>query len=216
MALLFLLVPIFISLNGEGDWKNATFVAIVAIAGLAGAYYKVVSPYSWGAADNRPMFEGRQWYRHPLYGAMYIDSELLHFTAPICSTMGEGKTLDGRDIELLSIPFPYTNYFCGIPPWKNYVQTWYDTVTPATVTTLMAQLNTSPPKWILYERQLATLRAHEAEYNNGQPIAHRYLDTMMMQKLDSGQWQLVEKSTYLTPYKSDPADSAWLLIKTRP
>jgi hypothetical protein len=209
MAFLFILVPVLIPVSGKGNWISASFVAIVTLVGVAGVGVKLREPYTWGAMTNASLFENRQWYRHPLYGPMYIDRDLLHFTASICQQIAPVQEAPGPATELLSIPFPYTNYFCGIAPWNNYVQTWYDTVTPATVATLMHQLDTAPPQWILYQRQPATIEAHESEYNHGQPIAHRYLDAMLMQKIAGGQWKLVQKKHYLE-------GDAWYLIETHP
>jgi hypothetical protein len=209
MAFLFILVPVLIPVRGTGNWMSASFVAIVVLVGLAGVSIKLREPYTWGAMTNASLFENRQWYRHPLYGPMYIDRDLLQFTDTICRELGPLRQGPGHETELLSIPFPYTNYFCGITPWNNYVQTWYDTVTPATVMTLTKQLGTAPPQWILYQRQPATIEAHEAEYNHGQPSAHRYLDALLMQKIASGEWKLVEKQHYL-------AGDAWYLIETHP
>jgi hypothetical protein len=61
----------------------------------------------------------------------------------------------------------------------------------------------------VYQRQLKILRGAELKYNQGQPLAHRDLDTLIMQKIAAGQWQLVEKVNYLE-------GDGWLLIKTRP
>lgn len=209
MALLCLLVPVLVVARSEVSWRAASFVAFAGLAAIAGITYKVQKPYSWGAADNKPMFVDRQWYRHPLYGPMYIDSDLLNFTRPLCDELNPGHASSGATVGLLSMPFPYTNYFCGIPPWKNYVQTWYDTVTPATVATLMGQLETAPPEWILYQRQTKVIHAHEIEYNHGQPIMHRQLDLLLLQKINSGQWQLVDTKHYLE-------GDGWLLIRTTP
>ena len=172
-------------------------------------YAKTVLPYSWGAEVDKPMFVGRQWYQHPLYGTMYIDREELRFYGTICSKLSADGAQHDPTTTLLSMPFPFANYFCGIPPWNNYVQTWYDTVTPTTVHTLIGQLQTSPPKWILYQRDTGMIRAHEVEYNHGQPIAHRDLDNLLMQKVASGEWMLVEKADYLN-------GDGWYLVQTHP
>jgi hypothetical protein len=209
MAFLFILVPVLMPVPGKGNWISASFVAIVTLVGLAGVGLKYREPYTWGGMDNAPMFQNRTWYRHPLYGPMYIDRDLLGFTESICHELGPVQESVGRPAELLSVPFPYSNYFCGIPPWSDYVQTWYDTVTPTTVEALISQLEAAPPKWILYQRQPAAMGANEREYNHGQPIAHRYLDTLLMQKIADGQWKLVEKKHYL-------AGDSWYLIQTHP
>jgi hypothetical protein len=49
----------------------------------------------------------------------------------------------------------------------------------------------------------------EQGYNQGKPIAHRELDTLIMNKIATHQWQLVDKVDYL------PGDG-WFIIETRP
>ncbi len=210
LAYMMLLTPVLVGLRAGGRrWVSASFVAVATLAGVCGMLVKIQQPYSWGASVNRPIYAARVWYRHPLYGPMYLDPDLLAFTEPLCPVLKPPAGERVEQQELLSIPFPYTNYFCGIPPWRWYVQTWYDTVTPATVTTLMQQLEAAPPRWILYQRQPETLRVHEQEYNQGRPIAHRALDELMMGKIGAGEWKVVRKTHYL-------AGDAWYLIQTRP
>jgi len=207
MALVILLVPVIEPWGKARDWANASFITIVVLAGLSATAYKVAVPYSWWAYSNPPMFEHREWYQHPLYGTMYLNQDLPKFIEPICSEIWPQGT---PQPELLTLPYSFPNYFCGIPPWHHYVQTWFDTVTPTTIAKLMDELNTAPPEWIVYQRQLDAMRTHEVVYNHGQPIAHRALDNLLMQKIASGQWTLVDKRTY------QPGDDGWLIIKTRP
>jgi hypothetical protein len=205
MAILLLLVPIIQPFRRHASWANPSFVTIMALLGLSCFAAKIQNPYSWNNFRSSPMFENRQWYRHPVYGPMYIDRDLLHFVQPICEKIEQGNSKP----ELLSLPYSYPNYFCATPPWHGYVQTYFDTSSRATVNRPMAELNTAPPQWIVYQRQLKILRGAELNYNQGQPLAHRDLDTLIMQKIAAGQWQLVEKVNYLE-------GDGWLLIKTRP
>jgi hypothetical protein len=207
MVLVLLMVPVMEPWGNARGWANASFVTIVMLVGLSGTAYKVQVPYSWFAEVHPPMFEHREWYKHPLYGTMYVNSDLPKFIEPVCSEIwprGQAKP------ELLTMPFPYVNYFCGIPPWHQYVQTWFDTVTPATVAKLMNELNTAPPEWIVYERYLYAMHIHEMLFNHGQPSAHRAMDNMIMQKIASGQWTLVDKRNYMK------GDDGWYIIETRP
>jgi hypothetical protein len=45
-------------------------------------------------------------------------------------------------------------------------------------------------------------------YNHGQPLAQRDLDTLIVQKMASGEWQLVDKKDYLV-------GDGWWIIRTR-
>jgi hypothetical protein len=72
---------------------------------------------------------------------------------------------------------------------------------------LMKELQTGPPQWIVYQRQLVNIAPLEKLFNHGQPSVQRDLDEMIMQKIATGQWQLVDK-------KDQDADSIWCVIRT--
>jgi hypothetical protein len=88
------------------------------------------------------------------------------------------------------------------------VQTFFDTSTRASVEELIQELQTRPPQWIVYQRQLKFLALHEDLYNHGQRLAQRDLDELILQKIASGQWQLVENRHYLE-------GDGWLIVRTR-
>jgi hypothetical protein len=179
---------------------------------------KIDDPYTWLLFRSSPMFQNRQWYQHPVYGPMYVERDLLQFIEPICKEIERGNPKP----ELLSMPFSNPNYFCDTPPWHGYVQTFYDTSTRSTIEKLIGELETAPPQWILYQRQMKVLRQSEVTYHKGQPLAHRDLDVMIMKKIATGQWQLVEKSNYQldTPLPQDQVlyqeGDGWFVIRTRP
>ena len=181
-------------------------VAMATVLALHCAVFKSNVPYLWHTYRSPRMFVDRQWYKHPDYGAMIIDENLLHMIQPLCSIVHSEP-----DKELLSLPYPYPNYFCSIEPWHGYVQTFFDTSNSATIFHLMDELNASPPKWIVYQRQLQVLSLHEQVYNHGQPLPHRYLDQLIENKLATGQWHARYRSTFGTrPGLSDE----WILIRT--
>jgi hypothetical protein len=158
------------------------------------------------------MFENRQWYRHPVYGPMYIERDQLRLVESICEETGQSHSRP----ELLSLPFPYPNYFCAVPPWHGYVNTFFDTSTRATIVRLMQELETAPPQWIVYQRQLKIMSLHEEFFNHGQPLAQRDLDKLIMQKIASGEWQIVAKNNYFARDKNKYYEGdGWLIIRTR-
>jgi hypothetical protein len=214
VALLLLLVPIVQPFRRFASWANPALVTIMLLVGITGIVSKVMLPYSWQNYRYGPMFVNRQWYHHPVYGEMYIDSDLLRFSQSVCHDI-EPVPRATRP-ELLSIPYPYPNYFCNTPPWHNYVQTFFDTSTRATIETLIQQLDTAPPQFIVYQRQLNIMQGMEFYYNHGKPLPQRDLDELILGKVKSGQWKLLEKSPYLTPYKHDPEETSWYIIQTRP
>jgi hypothetical protein len=179
---------------------------------------KIIDPYTWLLFYSSPMFENRQWYQHPVYGPMYVERDLLQFMEPVCEEIERGNPKP----ELLSMPFSNPNYFCNTPPWHGYVQTFYDTSTRSTIEKLIGELQTAPPQWIVYQRQIKVLALQEKTYHKGQPLAHRDLDTLIMRKIAMGQWQLVEKSNYLlsSPLPPDKVPyqegDGWYVIRTRP
>ena len=208
-GMLLLLVPVLQPFRGYASWANPSFVTILALIGLSGITSKILVPYSWQNYRYGAMFVNRQWYRHPVYGPLYIDRDLLQFSISVCDDIGEKEIGQGPRPELLSLPYPYPNYFCATPPWKGYVQTFFDTSTRATIDHLTDQLATAPPQWIVYQRQLVGLAGSERLYNHGRPWPQRALDEMIMQKIATGQWLLVDKKNYL---KGD----GWFIIRTHP
>ena len=81
--------------------------------------------------------------------------------------------------------------------------------TSAAIHHLEDELNSAPPEFLVYQRQLRILEGAERLYNHGQPLPQRELDSMMMGKIASKQWTLIERRPYL---KGD----GWFIIRTRP
>lgn len=209
VGMLIVLLTICPPIRFKAEWPRACLIAIAALLLCSSVIYKFRDPYSWHTYQERPMFFGRTWYRHPDYGPMILDSEMLKFIEPVCKQVGAGNPQS----ELLSLPYPYANYFCSIPPWHDYVQTFFDTSSKQTIQGLMNELQVSPPKWILYQRQLHTLSLHEQIYNQGQPLEQRILDQLIEQKLADGSWHAV----YTSDYGNRPVwDNHWILIQTQP
>ena len=208
MALLLVLIVVI-----RGEWAQLSLITIFLLMDVTAVAAKVKVPYAWLTYVYPHMFENRVWYTHPIYGPMYMERDQLQFILPICKEIGQGNSKP----ELLSLPFPYPNYFCDIPPWHGYVQTWFDLSTRSTIDRLMSELDTAPPHWIVYQRQLEILVVHERIFNHGQPLAQRDLDEMIMNKIATGQWQVVDKSDYLfTNKRIYQEGDGWLLIRTRP
>jgi len=208
VALLIVLLPICSPIRIHADWFRATLITIAALLLCSAVNYRFHTPYSWHTYREEPLFTGRELYRHPIYGPMVIDRDLLAMIQPVCARVGAG----GTQRELLSLPYPYANYFCGIPPWHDTVQTFFDTTSKETIQGLMSELQTSPPQWILYQRQMITLRIHELAYNHGEPLEQRHLDEMIEQKLADGSWHAVYTSDYGNGHWRD---NEWILIRTR-
>ena len=153
------------------------------------------------------MFQNRQWYRHPVYGPMYIDRDLLHFIQPICDTIHQGNP----NPELLAMPCAYSNYFCVTPPWHGYVQTFFDTTQSSTTPPANERTgHESSPMDSVTSDNFKILAGAERNYNHGQPLAHRDLDTMIMRKIETGQWRARRQGQlpgrrWLVPHQGNPA-----------
>lgn len=213
VAILLLLLPVLQPLRKQAGWFNQTVVTIMTLIAVNGIVSKVLIPYSWQNYKYSPMFTNRQWYQHPVYGPMYVDRDLLRFSEKVCRDIGAvpGSTHP----DLLSLPYPYPNYFCATKPWHDYVQTFFDTATRGAMKTLMQELETAPPQWIVYQRQINIMNGSERLYNHNEAIPQRSLDAMIAQKLASHQWTLVDYSNYLQP--TDPEswnDTGWYVIRT--
>lgn len=211
LALLLLLFPVIQPFRRSSAWAYPSFLALMALIAFSTLTSKAITPYSWQNYRVGHMFQNRDWYHHPVYGEMYIDRELLRFSTAVCADIGSNPGVNHP--ELLSLPYPFPNYFCDTPPWHNYVQTFFDTSTRATIEQMMRELDTNPPEWIVYQRQLNIMKGAERLYNHGRPLAQRDLDTMIASKLASGQWTLVDQSNYLGEEKNG---GGWFIIRTRP
>ena len=208
VGLLVVLLPICAPIRIRAEWARAMLVAVAALLLCSAAHFKWNDPYSWHTYREKPLFSGRTWFRHPVYGPMVIDRDLLQMMEPVCAQVGDGEPRQ----ELLSLPFSYANYFCNIPPWHDDVQTFFDTTSKETIQGLMKELQASPPQWIFYQRQMATLRLHELIYNHGEPLEQRHLDELIERKLADRSWQAVYMSDY---GNSAMWDNEWILIRTR-
>jgi hypothetical protein len=212
LAIFILLLPIASPINMGSRGRAFLFSAATILFGF-GCVHRVMEPLRWLNEVNQPMFVGRQWFMHPVYGPMIIERNMLAFIEPVCKTVNNG----GPDAGLLSLPYSYANYFCAVPPWHNHVQTWYDTASEATVGELANELH-APPKWILYQSQPETLRIHENVFNHGASIPYRDLDQMIQRKMDDGSWKVAYKSGYGGTREWTDAwlGQEWFLIQTRP
>jgi hypothetical protein len=207
-AIMVLVLPIAAPIRFKSERPRSALIGLATMLLAAGCLYRFVVPYVWHSTVAKTMFVGRQWYRHPIYGPMIIQTDTLQFIEPICRRLGHGSA----ENTLLSMPYSYPNYFCGIPPWHDYIQTYFDTTTPKDIARLMADLSASPPRWILYQRQIGSLAAHEVQYNHGQPLPHRKLDEFIAQKLATGEWKVDRTSRF----ESTPRwDNEWILIRTQ-
>lgn len=213
VAILFLLLCVQQPAAKFPAWFKQTVVTIMALVAINGIVSKVLIPYSWQNYKYDRMFENRQWYHHPVYGFMYIDRDLLHFSKQICADIGAQPGVNHP--ELLSLPYPYPNYFCAAKPWHDYVQTFFDTASRSSMSKLMNELETAPPKWIVYQRQMNIMNGSERLYNHNEPIPQRYLDAVIAQKLASGDWKLLDYSDYLQPTNPDAWNgTGWYVIRT--
>lgn len=199
VVLLFVLKPVRFF---DRQPMRTGFFAVIGFLAISGAVYRYTNPCSWNSYATFPLFEHRLVVNHRLYGPMVVDRSLYALFSSISSEIERGGG------ELLSLPFPYANYFCGIPPWNGYVQTFFDTSEEKRIGRLMDQLKINPPTWILYQRQLGVLGLHERVYNSGRPLPHRALHMFLMERIASGQWRVVKRT-------SDRKDNDWILLRTK-
>jgi hypothetical protein len=202
VGLFMLLLPLGAPRVFSAKWATAPVLAVYVILGVSEAAAKVEQPVSWQHYLAPPMFTARTWINHPLYGYMYINTDNKIFFSRVCATV---KAVD--DDSMLSTPYSFANYYCGLPPWHDYVQTFFDTASRQTIEQLIKDLGVHPPTWVLYERQLRILRLHEKFYNHGRRLAHRDLDEFIMSRINAGAWK-VTLQTDMHP------DDRWMLIRT--
>ena len=199
-----LLLVVIIVYGKELLDNDVLFTSLLILLAVTGISYRFHNPYSWHTYKTSSMYSKSLILMDDQnhLGPHLIDKKLHDFILPVCMTI---KNNPG---SLLSLPFSFPNYYCNVPLWKSYVQTFFDTTPPSVINDLINSLKESPPKYIFYQRQLDNLRLHEKTFNSGKPLAHRELDEFLMQHVNSGEWSIVYRSSY-----SPPSD--WMLIRTR-
>ncbi len=184
----------------------ASFLTMLVLIGCFGTASKFEVPYVWNNQLESPMFVNREWYRHPVYGPIYIDRDQLRFSESICGEIGQGEAT-----ELLSLPFSYRVLFlqCSALAWiRADVLLTYPRGRQSLK--LIGELQTAaPPQWIVYQRQLQSLKVHEQIFNHGQPLALARSGCIDHAKGSVGEWQLVDMK------KSQYGDG-WYVVRTRP
>lgn len=204
IGVMLLILPICIPRIFQTGWPKRALVGMALMIGISGFIAKAEDPYSWIHFRNESMFKKREWYQHPVYGPVYIETAQARLFSQICARVEAG----GQPSDMLEVTNPYANWFCDVPPWHDFVQSWYDTTSRQTIETMDAELRATPPRWILYERSPFTLQANERAFGAGKQLPHREFDQLVLSKLASGEWTLAEG----VGYRSDD----WLLIETVP
>ena len=204
LAFFLLLLPFIIPSILATVWNRVAFATVLCLLAVGSLIYKIVVPYQWLHYADVTMFQDRTLYRHPDFGPMVIERPQLALMQSMCAAIKPGT----QPAQLLAMPWPYPNYFCNIPPWHGYVQTWYDTSTKDTIDALVHELQTGPPEWIVYQRSLETMLAHENTFAHGHKLPHRAMDTLIAAQLRGGRWSL--------PWQRCFGGTDWLVIHTRP
>jgi hypothetical protein len=204
VAVLLLVMPFSFPVRIWGGPQRAAFVAVAAVIACSSLMAKAIYPYHWHHFQDRAMFVDRTWYRHPVYGEIYIERDQLQLMKDMCAKMD----VDGHPTEVLAITNPYPNWFCDVPPWHGYVQLWYDTTSKETIDRLIGELQTAPPKWIVYQRAEDTMEAHETVFLKGQALPHRALDKLIVDRIKDQTWQVAGSQEF--------EGAEWIVIQTRP
>jgi hypothetical protein len=204
VAILLLVMPVALPTRMWGGAQKTAFLAVAATIACSALLAKAIYPYHWHHFNDRTFFVDRTWYRHPVYGEIYIERDQLQLMKSMCAKLD----LDGPPTEVLSITNPYPNWFCDVPPWHGYVQLWYDTTSKQTIDRLIGELQTAPPKWIVYQRAEDTMEKNERVFLKGQPLPHRALDKMILDHIAEGTWHVAGSAEF--------QDAEWVVIQTRP
>ncbi|MEO6359640.1 MAG: hypothetical protein ABIO43_03575 [Sphingomicrobium sp.] len=177
------------------------FYIVMLLTALNAFEYRRRNSFSWLDYRSGPLFQNYVFVEGSGRGPHMLPKEVDGLIRPICKHVGDGKTL-------LSLPYSFPNYYCKLPLWHGVVQTFFDTSTRSQIDRIKDGLLQDPPDFILYQRQLAVMQMHERIYNHGRPLPHRKLDQLIMEKVRSGEWKIIQVSTAFSP-------SQWFLIKTK-
>ena len=203
LAFFLLVLPFVLPSLLRVPWQRIAFAGVLAILACGSLLAKATHPYFWLHYNDRAFFVDRTWYNHPTFGPMYVERPQLALMQSMCRAIRPST----NPPQLLAMPWPYPNYFCNIPPWHGYVQTWYDTTTRQTIEHLIEELRQNPPEWIAYQRSFDTIRANEIIFNGGRDLPHRELDAFIQTQLEAGRWTL--------PWQRCFGGTDWVVIHTR-
>lgn len=201
IIVLFLLFQDANAKNTLKQWLKYIGILSLALISIEGGVLRTMRPYGWHSYNIPNFFEKRIVVKDPVNGPHVLSRDLAKLILPVCAEV------KGAD-ELLSIPFSFSNYYCHKEPWRNYIQTFFDTASASQIDRLIQDINNAPPQYIFYQRQLENLSAHEEVFNNGRPLRQRALDELIVRNVNQKKWEVVYKSDLYPP-------SVWLLIKTR-
>jgi hypothetical protein len=204
VALAFVVGALILRRPMSGERGRALQVACYSFLGLIAVFgflYRARDPFSWLTYHVNPFFIDYRLENDRRRGPHVITGELRGLIVPVCEHVGPGKSL-------LSLPYSFANYYCGIPVWHGFVQTFFDTSTKTRIEQLERQLESAPPDFIFYQRQLPILRMHEEIFAGGGRLPQRDLDELIVRKVRSGEWTIVYRSAAYPP-------STWYLISTR-
>ena len=203
-ALLLLIAALAIPSIAAVAWERRSLLVLCMVIVIAFLPEKIERPYLWMHYSDGPLFVGRTVYHHPVWGPMVIETRQLHFIKPMCDLIAS----TGSGTTLLATPYPYPNYFCDVPPWHGYVQTWYDTSSKETIDGLDAALLKAPPQWILYQRGLDTMGIQEASLDNRRQVPQRAMDREFMDMIEGQRWTVARRVCF--------EGSDWILMRTTP
>jgi len=203
--LLAISLVVLISILSLHHWlmlKNMLIMVTICL-GFDAFIHKFNTPYAWHDFSSPRINRDRQLIQTDSLGPVLVDQQLYELIQPVCEVV----VTQNKPVTLLSIPFSFANYFCGIPPWHHYVQSFFDFSNPKLLGKMVDELNIAPPDFIFYQRQLKSLEQHEQLFNANQHLPHRSLDRMIMHKIEIGTWTVI--------YSKSMGDSNWLLISTK-
>jgi len=199
---LFLLMSAIVGLPFFIASLEALLYGMLAILAACGLHYRYEIPCAWHAYRAAPLFQERVVIQHPVHGYMYLERSLMSHQDFLWQRIN-GDLVD----DLLSIPWPFANYYLNRPPWKNHIQTFFDTSSAENVQALVKDLELAPPSWILFHHQPGNLVRHEATFNDGHPLPHRLLEAFILNQIRNDLWSIDWSST-------DDRLGQWLLIRT--
>lgn len=181
---------------------NQLILAFIIVLGVSGTNFRINNPYSWHSYHLESILSDQYVAEvNNALGFHIVTKELKGLVVPVCDAINRDPG------SLLSIPWSFANYYCGISPWGGYVQTFFDTTPHWKIVKLIEELNKAPPKYIFYQRQLDNLRGHEIVFNHGTRLPQRDLDELIFSQVKSGRWSVVYYSNAYSP-------SEWFLINT--
>ena len=158
-------------------------IGLAAVAIISGSYYVKANdvPYRWWGYQTPNTAQLDYEVATGLMSGLKMTTSLNATYSRIGTVLAAGERCDGEIITFPSIPFFQLDQ--GLTPRGRLAQYWYDFSSELEVQNEIDRISRAQVKSIVVlELPDVVLKAHEDDFNGGNPLAHRRLQETLLQR----------------------------------